>query len=60
MYLSKTQKAVLYVPALLSRKELKLLTEQIQNSLNVIEATIVSDEADETQSEGEAKQKRRD
>jgi hypothetical protein len=60
LYLSKTQKAVLYVPSSLSRKELKLLTEQIQNSLSVIEATILSDESDEPQPESKAEQKRRD
>jgi hypothetical protein len=44
LYLSKTQKATLYVPASLTRKEYDLLKKQIENSLTVMEATILSDD----------------
>ncbi len=46
LYLSKTQKAILYVPASLTQKELDLLRKQIDHSLTVIEATILSDDTD--------------
>jgi hypothetical protein len=44
LYLSKHQKATLLIPASLTRKEYDLLKEQIQNSLSVIEATILTEE----------------
>jgi len=43
-YLSKDQEATLYVPALLTQKEYDQLKKQIENSLAVMEATIISDE----------------
>lgn len=47
-YLSETQKATLYVPPSMTRKECDLLRQQIENSLTVIEATILTDDpADE-------------
>ena len=43
LYLSKTQKAMLYVPPSITRKEYDLLKKQIENSLVVMEATILTD-----------------
>ena len=40
-YLSKEQKAILYVPAAMSQREYELLKKQIENSLVVMEATAV-------------------
>jgi hypothetical protein len=51
LYLSKTQKATLYVPASMTRKEYDLLKKQIANSLTVMEATILADDSTE-ESEG--------
>jgi hypothetical protein len=48
LYLSKSQKAMLYVPASLTRKEYELLKRQIENSLAIMEATILSEHSDET------------
>jgi hypothetical protein len=44
LYLSKTQKATLLVPSSMTRKEYDLLKKQIENSLTVMEATILSDD----------------
>jgi hypothetical protein len=44
LYLSKSQKATLYIPASLTRKEYDLLRKQIENSLDIIEATILADD----------------
>jgi hypothetical protein len=44
LYLSKTQKATLLIPASLTRKEYDLLKKQIDNSLDTIEATILIDD----------------
>jgi hypothetical protein len=44
LYLSKTQKAILYVPASLTRKEYDLLKSQIENSFAIMEATILADD----------------
>lgn len=44
LYLSKTQKATLLVPASMTRKEYELLRKQIENSLTVMEATILTDD----------------
>ncbi len=42
LYLSKNQKATLYIPSSLTRKEYDLLKKQIENSLDIIEATILT------------------
>lgn len=47
LYLSKTQKATLYVPASLTRKEYDLLKKQIESSLDIMEATILTDDEPE-------------
>jgi len=47
LYLSKTQKATLYVPPSMTRKEYDLLRKQIENSLTVMEATILADDPTE-------------
>lgn len=51
LYLSKTQKAALYVPATMSQREYELLRKQIENSLLVMEATAVisSDEKEDSE-----------
>lgn len=41
LYLSKGQKAILYVPATMSKREFELLKKQIENSLPIMEATAV-------------------
>ncbi len=51
LYLSKTQKAILYVPASLTAKELDLLRKQIDHSLTIIEATILSDDNESLESQ---------
>jgi hypothetical protein len=50
LYLSKTQKATLYVPSSMTRKEYDLLKQQIENSLAVMEATILADDQTEAES----------
>jgi hypothetical protein len=47
LYLSKSQKATLYIPASLTRKEYDLLKKQIESSLDIIEATILTEEEPE-------------
>jgi hypothetical protein len=47
LYLSKSQKAMLYVPSAMTAKEFELLKKQIENSFLVMEATILSDEQGE-------------
>lgn len=44
LYLSKAQKASLYVPDSMTRKEFELLKRQIEHSLTIMEATILSDD----------------
>jgi hypothetical protein len=44
LYLSKTQKASLYVPGSMTRKEFELLKRQIEHSLSIMEATILADD----------------
>jgi hypothetical protein len=44
LYLSNSQKAVLYVPPQISQKDFELLRKQIENSLLVVEATFILDE----------------
>jgi hypothetical protein len=44
LYLSKNQRATLLIPASLTRKEYDLLKKQIENSLDIIEATILADD----------------
>jgi hypothetical protein len=44
LYLSKDQKAMLYVPSTLTAKEFELLKKQIENSFLVMEATILAEE----------------
>ena len=52
LYLSKDQKAALYVPAVMSQREYDLLKRQIENSLAVMEATaVVADAETEPKSE---------
>lgn len=43
-YLSKEQQATLYVPESMTQKEYKLLKQQIENSLAIMEATILADD----------------
>jgi len=43
-YLSKEQQATLYVPESMTEKEFALLKKQIENSLAVMEATIIADD----------------
>lgn len=47
LYLSKSHKAMLYVPASITRKEYDLLKSQIAHSLTVMEATILSEDQSE-------------
>lgn len=49
LYLSKTQKAMLYVPASLTRKEYQLLRTQIEHTFLVMEATVLADDAPESE-----------
>ena len=42
LYLSNSQKAVLYVPPEISQKDFELLKKQIENSLLVVEATFIT------------------
>jgi hypothetical protein len=46
LYLSQSQKAVLYIPASISRKDYELLKKQIEHSLSIIEATSLLSEDD--------------
>ena len=45
LYLSNNDRAVLYVPSVISSKDFDLLKKQIEMQLMVIHATSVSDEA---------------
>ena len=47
LYLSQSQKAMLYVPASMTRKEYDLLKKQIENSFLVMEATILAEDSKE-------------
>lgn len=47
LYLSQSQKAVLYIPAAMSRKDYELLKKQIEHSLSIIEATSLVSETDD-------------
>lgn len=47
LYLSKSQKAMLYVPSTMTPSEFKLLKKQIENSFVVMEATILSDDTEQ-------------
>lgn len=51
LYLSKDQKAALYVPANMSQREYELLKKQIENSLLVMEATAVAPDTKEEEGE---------
>jgi hypothetical protein len=44
LYLSKKQKASLYVPDSITRKDFELLKRQIEHSLSIMEATILIDD----------------
>ncbi len=48
-YLSKEQEAVLYVPASMTQKEYDQLKKQIENSLAVMEATILADDTEQSE-----------
>jgi len=47
LYLSQSQKVMLYVPASMTRKEYNLLKRQIENSFPVMEATILAEDSEE-------------
>jgi hypothetical protein len=55
LYLSKGQKATLYVPAVMSKKEYELLKKQINHTYLVMEATsVVDDEKSQPEDEPES------
>lgn len=54
LYLSQSQKAVLYIPAAISRTDYELLKKQIEHSLSIIEATsLLSEDNNKQTGEGE-------